>query len=232
MGGDHRSVALHNPPVHAAIGIVFEVPSRDPIKLRSADVSVDGVDQGVPAAVRLEKRRGCDVRLALGKRVEPLIKFSLGLEKSVLLRKGKSDRSRTSHPWRRRLVDRAALHLGDFSPGIAVGRMQPAAAEIDWKFRVDGPSPSAKPRPRLDEETIESRVCDAPGGGDACRATTNDYNFRIAAAGHAFSCDDLNASGPLCKQASRASPLIGLKPQIISPAAARDSALQRRGMLA
>jgi hypothetical protein len=65
--------------------------------------------------------------------------------------------------------------------------MQPAAAEIDWKFRVDGASPSAKPRARLDEETIEPRVRNPPGRGNACRAATYDYNFCIAATGHAFS---------------------------------------------
>jgi hypothetical protein len=64
--------------------------------------------------------------------------------------------------------------------------MQPAAAEIDWKFRVDRPSPSAEPRPRLDEETIDPRVREPSRGGDACRAATNDNNFCIAAAGHAF----------------------------------------------
>src|SRR5262245_35631837 len=110
------------------------------------------------------------------------------MEKGSLLRTRKSDRSRKSHPRRRRLVDRAALHFGGFSPWIAVGRMQPPATEIDRECRAmfDRPSAPAEPCPCFDHETIEACVRDPPGRGDACCAATDDYDLSIAGTGHVF----------------------------------------------
>ncbi len=121
MRRDHRSIALHNAPVHAAILVAKEIPGRNAIELRPADISAHRIDQCIPAAERLEKARGCNVGLLVGKRVEPLIKFPMRLQEGGLLRKRKSDWSRKAHPWRGSFVDRAALHLGKFSPWIAVG---------------------------------------------------------------------------------------------------------------
>ncbi len=147
MRRDHRSIALHNAPIDTAIVVPKEIPGRNAIELRPADVGADGIDQRVPAAERLEKSRGWNVGLLVGKRIEPLIKFPMGLEEGGLLRKRKSNWSRKAHPWRRSFVDRAALYLSKFSPWIAVGRMQPPAAEIDRASRtiVERPCPPAKP---------------------------------------------------------------------------------------
>ena len=89
---------------------------------------------------------GGAIRLPLSKRCKPLVKCHEGMAKGGLLGEWKADRSRRLHPWRRRPVDGAALRFGDFSPGIAVRRMQPAAAEVERTGTVKGPCPTAKAR--------------------------------------------------------------------------------------
>ena len=64
------------------------------------------------------------------------------------------------------------LGFGNRDPRIAVCRVRPAAAEID---RVAGsrdrPSAATEPRASLDDQAIDTRVMQAPGGGDA------DYRY-------------------------------------------------------
>ena len=189
VGGDHSPIALHNSPIDPAVRIPSEVPRRYAIELRSADVRAYRVDERVPRPLRLEEAFGCNIGLLLGKRIEALMKFPLCLEKGELLRERKSDRSRRSHPRRRRFVDRAALRLSRAAPRIAVGGVQPTAAEIDGTCRVLGgrPRPSAKPRPRLKQETLDPRVGDPPRRGNTSRAAADDYHLSIAAVGHALS---------------------------------------------
>src|SRR5437762_12814226 len=129
MRRDHRSIALHNAPIDTAIVVPKEIPGRNAIELRPADVGADGIDQRIPAAERLEKSRGWNVGLLVEKRIEPLIKFPMGLEEGGLLRERESNWSRKTHPRRGSFVDRAALYLSKFSPWIAVGRMQPRSEE-------------------------------------------------------------------------------------------------------
>src|SRR5262249_59579937 len=136
-------------------------------------VGAGAVVQGYPRAERLEKRRRRNVRLFLAARMELLAEFLQRLQKAGLLRKRKADWSRVLRPRRRRLVDRGALRLGNFSPGIAVGRVQPAAPEVDWKFRVSAhrPCPSAEPRPCLHDEAIKMRIHEPPARGDTSGAS-------------------------------------------------------------
>ena len=70
--------------------------------------------------------------------------------------------------------------------------MQPAAAEINRKCRAvaDRPCPPAKPRPRLDEETIDTGTGEPPAGSDASCAAADNHHLGIAA-DHAVFCDDL-----------------------------------------
>ena len=53
------------------------------------------------------------------------------LAEGLLLLERKANGRRRPRPWRRRLVDRLALRFGDPGQHILVGRMQPAAAEIE-----------------------------------------------------------------------------------------------------
>src|SRR5260370_29335873 len=77
MRRDHRSIALHNAPVHAAILVAKEIPGRNAIELRPADISAHRIDQCIPAAERLEQARGCNVGLLVGNRVAPVMRLSM-----------------------------------------------------------------------------------------------------------------------------------------------------------
>ena len=59
-------VALDHPEVHAAVVVAAEIAGRYPVEFGSAHVGADGGDQLVPAAARLEKACGGNVRYPLG----------------------------------------------------------------------------------------------------------------------------------------------------------------------
>ena len=94
----------------------------------------------------------------------------------------KADRQRTARPGRHALVDGLALRLGDPDPRIAVGRMQPAAAEIERVARavVDAVGAAAEPRPRLDNQAVDRGHAEPPPRRDAGRAAANDRNLGVA----------------------------------------------------
>src|SRR5262245_31314213 len=204
---NRRPVALDHPPVDATVVVATDIPRRDPIELRPVRVRADRIDPGIPLAARLEKRRGRNVRLLLGAGMKLLVEFLQRLQKAGLLRERKADRSRTPRPRRRRLVDQAALCLGNVSPGIAIGRMQPTAAEIDWKCRISAhrPRASAEPRPGLHDETIDMRVHEPPACGDTSRAAAHNYDLGIAV-GHALFRGDLDRDVRFDRPTDRAVP--------------------------
>src|SRR6185295_13906579 len=111
----------------------------------------------VPPAARLEEFRGSHVRIARGKRIQPLIESAQRLTEGALLRQRKNHRQRRPCPRRWCLVDGEALRFGDFPPLVPFRRMQPAAAEIDREGRSirDGPCSAAQSRPRLDENSFD-----------------------------------------------------------------------------
>ena len=202
MRGDHRPVALDHAPVHAAVVVALEIPRREPVELGAADIAADRGDELVPATVRREKGRGRDVGRVLGERIEPLVEVPQRVEEGSLLRQRKPDRRRRPLPRRRRFVDRATLRHGDRVPGIAVGRMQPAAAEIECC--AGRPSPSAEPRPRLDDQAVDARVGEPPARRDSGRAAADDHHLGIAA-GHALF-RDVESSKPTPIVAARLQP--------------------------
>src|SRR5262249_2458764 len=104
MGGNRPPVALDGPPVAAAGVLATDIPRRAPIELRPVRVRADRIDQGIPLAARLEKRRGRNVRRLLGARMKLLVEFLQRLQKAGLLRERKADRSRMRRPRRRGLV--------------------------------------------------------------------------------------------------------------------------------
>src|SRR5262245_15842158 len=204
---NRRPVALDHPPVDATVVVATDIPRRDPIELRPVRVRADRIDPGIPLAARLEKRRGRNVRLLLGAGMKLLVEFLQRLQKAGLLRERKADRSRTPRPRRRRLVDQAALCLGNVSPGIAIGRMQPTAAEIDWKCRISAhrPRASAEPRACLHDETIDMRVHEPPACCDTSRAAAHNYDLGIAI-GHALFRGDLDRDVRYDRATERAVP--------------------------
>ena len=79
-------------------------------------------------------------------------------------------------PRRRGFVDCAALRDGDRVPGIAVGRVQPAAAEIERAgcTSAGGPGTAAEPRPRFHNQAVDARVDEPPACRDSGRAAADD----------------------------------------------------------
>src|SRR5580693_8591246 len=96
--------------------------------------------------------------------------------KVLLLGWRKSDVQGTARPGRPRRVDLGALFLRDLHPRIAVGRMQPAAAEIERESRGIGhrPGAAAEPRAGFDDETIDRSLVQAARRGDAGRTAADD----------------------------------------------------------
>src|SRR5262249_42419380 len=91
-------------------------------------------------------------------------------------------RHRAAPPGRPRAVERTVLRRRDFPPGIAVGGMQPAAAEVDRKCRAFAgrPGPPAQARPRLDHETVDTGIHEPPAGGDPGCTAADNHHFGIA----------------------------------------------------
>ena len=196
MGGDHGAVALDHAPVHAAVVISAEITHRHLFELGPADIGAGRPDQVVPAAIRIKQCRRCRVLLSLRRRVHACEEFLARVEIGSLLRKRQADRRRRSHPGRRRPVDRAALRLGNPVPGVAIGGMQPAAAEINRTQRVvaDRPRPPAEPRARFEQQAINLGVPEPPARSNAGSAAADNHHLGITAC-HVSFCDNLERQG-------------------------------------
>ena len=57
--------------------------------------------------------------------------------------------------------------------------MQPAAAEVERETRsIDNrPSPPAQPRPRFDQQAVDTRIAQPPSGSDAGRAAADNRDL-------------------------------------------------------
>ena len=68
----------------------------------------------------------------------------------------------------------------DPGPGIAIGRMQPAAPEIEWKRRVSNRiGPAADPASSFKDGERDPRRCKPRGGADSGGARTDDDDLEI-----------------------------------------------------
>ena len=182
VGGYRRTVAFNDAPVYAAVVVSVKIFNRLTVQLDAADVGTDGIDQVVPAAIRLEQRRSRRVGLILAATLESGKKCSQCFAEILLFGTRKSDLKRRPHPGRRRFVDRAALRLRKLAPRVAVGGMQPPAAEVDGEARTidDSPRPAAEPRPRFDHKALNSGLAKPSAGGNAGRAAADDRDLDSA----------------------------------------------------
>jgi hypothetical protein len=80
------------------------------------------------------------------------------------------------------VIDGMAGALGDLAPRVAVGRMEPAAAEIDGEAGAAGDRPGAATDAiaRLDEEDIDARRMQGAGSTDAGGTGADDHHLDIA----------------------------------------------------
>src|SRR5665213_108222 len=180
---DQRAIAFEDAIIDPGIVVTVQILHRQAIQIDAADISADGIDKPVPAACRIEQSRSRDVVLALRRKFRTRKESRDRILELVLLGAWKSHFERRPLPRRRGFVDRHALLLRDAPPRITIGRVQPAAAEIERKTRtVDHrPRPAAKTRTRFDEETIDRCLTEPPGGSNAGRATADNHDLDIAA---------------------------------------------------
>jgi hypothetical protein len=72
--------------------------------------------------------------------------------------------------------------LGDLAPRVAIGRMEPAAAEIDGEAGAAGdrPGAAADTIARLDEQDIDTGIMQGAGGAYAGSPGADDHHLDIA----------------------------------------------------
>ena len=187
MAGDQCAEARDHAPVHPAVLIAVEIFGRDAIPFRAADERADCVDEAVPAATRFEGGGRRNIRFALRDLFQTHVKRCHRLLEFILLRAGKACFQRRTHPGRRRPVDRRALLFRNPPPRIAVGGMQPAAAEIEREAALidHGPRPASEPRTRLDDQTANAGVVQPAPGRNAGRTAADNHHVDIAGHGNA-----------------------------------------------
>jgi len=74
------------------------------------------------------------------------------------------------------LVDLEIQLFGDFDKRILVGRMQPAATDVEGDVRrhLDGMRPPADAVARLQQDHRETGIFQRPGRAEACGARADD----------------------------------------------------------
>src|SRR5690349_3650316 len=184
MRRDSRAITLDHAPIDVRRIVVLEVVHRQLIEIAAADVSIDGADQSVPAVAGLEQF-GCwpvgflgRGGLAREEGVERVDELALPLDRKAI------GQRRPLRPRRRRLVEAAALALCDRHPGVAVGGVKPAAAEVE---RVAGvrlrERASAQPPAGLEQQASYACIMQAPRGGDASGAAA-EHDDLVIVLGH------------------------------------------------
>ena len=134
IGRHQRAVAAPHPPVDLGVLVGVHVEDRDAVELAAVDVGRDRIDHRIPAIAGFETGAGGAVAAASG-----LLRGLLGAvvegvergdEVGALVRRECVVKGLLA-PRRPGLVDLEIQLLGDPDEGILVGRMQPAAAEVE-----------------------------------------------------------------------------------------------------
>ena len=179
---DQRAVAVEDAIIDAGIVVAVEILHREAIEIDTADIGADGVDKPVPAVSRFEQCRSRDIFFLLRRAFHTHKERRDCSLKRVLLDTRKSYFESRPLPGRYGLVDCQAKFLGNGDPRIAIGRVQPAAAQIERKAGLidHGPGPAAEPRSRFDQETIDRGRAKPPGRGNAGGAAADHHDLDIA----------------------------------------------------
>jgi len=157
------------------------VLDRDALQLGAVGPSADGAEQPVPAPVRLQQLDlGAVPRLergALAGFVEAIARLH-----PVLLRRLAEEPAYARPPIGQALVDLEPHLLRDAGPGIALGRVEPLAAQIGGQAKrsLDGVGTPAEPVPCLQNDHIEPRGDQATPGPDARGAGAHHHDVALA----------------------------------------------------
>ena len=182
MGDDGRAVTFGDAPVDAIVGVAAEVARRNARQPGATVIAADRVEQRVPSSVRLEQVRQSAVGLAFRQRVRAFVQRPQRCAHFVRFVRRQARLRRRARPRRRRTVDRTALRRGDRRPRIALGRMQPAATEINGKAaRFDRPGAAAEPVARLEDQRLDAGVAEPPRCADPRRPAADHRNLDVAA---------------------------------------------------
>ena len=159
--------------------VIGEVIGRgDAFQRRPADEAADRLEIGVPFAA-FGKRVGGAVagRRRVGQPLQPGGERRSG---GFLFVRRKAEVSVLHAPLGRPPVDDEAGLLRDAPPGIAVARVQPAAAEVEpIPSNLDRPCPSAEAGARLQQNRRMSARGQRARSADSCRAAANDHNVKV-----------------------------------------------------
>jgi hypothetical protein len=176
VSGDQRAIALDQPPIVVAGGILIRRPivQRDGAQVRAIGIARNRVDQRAPGIVGLDevgKRPVGTAGIGFGAVTELLI----GAVEGILIGACEAEIVPLLTPACGRAVDLEPLGQRDPRPGIAIGRMQPGTAEVE-RFAADAYAmrSSADPRTRLEQQHVGARIKKAPRGSDAGGASSND----------------------------------------------------------
>jgi hypothetical protein len=148
MGGDQRAVAGRHPPVHRRLVVAPMVEGGDPVGLDPVGPGAAGRDQRVPGRGRVGEIRGRPVLPRLGRGVDPLPEgVALGPEGGLppLLPEGAV--AGRAAPGRGSAVDGEAEFVRHRDERVAIGRVQPVAAEVERVGPVRGRRPGAPADP-------------------------------------------------------------------------------------
>src|SRR3954451_10798634 len=145
IGGDQGAIAASQPPIDLRVLVSLDVEDRDTIELRSVDVARDRIDHRIPPVAGLEARIGCNVETGHSRFLGAIVKcIERTNEVGALL--GRKYRIKTLlAPGRAGLVDFEVQLTRDSYERILVGRMKPAATEVEDDVRSghDGVAASA-----------------------------------------------------------------------------------------
>ncbi len=171
---DQAAIARDHAPVDRRVGVAREVDDRELLGQGARDEAGDGGEIGQPgiAARQALAQRPVRSGMVLDRAPEPVEGL---LARAGLIRAELTLAGERGTPVRQVAVDLQAQLARDRGPGIAVGGMQPAAAQIGGTAReCHGPGSAADPVARLEHLHAGTAAEQAPGRGHAGSTGADD----------------------------------------------------------
>ena len=161
----------------ADIVVGKEVPHREPVDLDTVHEAAQGVDERPPGTAGRHRVAGAVARGRMTP--EPLAKGLVRVPSLLADGLRCPQTAQLPAPGGVAPVDLHALGVGQRGERIALGGMQPAAAEVERKpGSLDRVGSSSEPRQRLHEQDGQPRRGEAPGCGDPRRARAHDDDVK------------------------------------------------------
>src|ERR1019366_9280126 len=180
---DDGAVSFSDPPVDAGIGITVAVLHRDKIEFDTVDITADRIEERIKTAIGFEKLCCAAVSIVGADRFKTVVKAPRGQSKGVLILGAEPQVEALSVPGGESPVDREPGVGGNPGPWITIGRMQPAAPEIERERRISHRiGPAANPASSFKDGERDLRLCKPGGGAKSGGARTGDDDLEIVCA--------------------------------------------------